>query len=61
MSQHGGGKGENQPKIKKKLLRRQLTSANEWILKYKMDKNDVVKKEDFRQLFNEWLKEFDQQ
>lgn len=54
--QSGGGKG--QPKIDKKLIKKEMTVVAEWIKKEKMKTKKNIKKNEYRETLGLWLKEY---
>jgi len=52
--------GHGQPQIDKAKLKLQFVPVKEWILKHKMDTKSVVTRDEFRQTFGAWLKEYGQ-
>ena len=56
--QQGGGEGR--PEINKNILKEKFIPVKDWILKIKMNDKTYVTKEEFRKLFGQWLKQYNQ-
>ena len=56
MIQTNGGKG--QPKINKKLIKKEMMDVAEWIKNEKMKTKTYINKDEYKKTFGPWLKEY---
>eukprot|EP01084_Bolivina_argentea_P162974 283569_1 len=51
--------GHDQPEINKKIIKQQMKQVAEWMKNEKMNSKKIVHKNEYKAIFGQWLKEYD--